>query len=139
MSSAQLSSAQLSSTQLSLTWSRLLAASWVLAAIAHGFVSVASRRTGKSLWWVDSDGVIGAATPVLGAAVVYFAMLAAFIVAVRRLRSAPLCSAAVSIGLAASALVDLPSAAGSALVALAASGAALLASVAALAGLTERH
>ena len=134
-----MSSAQLSSTQLSLTWSRLLAASWVLAAVAHGFVSVASRRTGKSLWWVDSDGVIGAATPVLGAAVVYLAMLAAFVIAVRRIRRAPFFSAFVALGLAASALVDLPSAAGSALVGLATSGAALFSSVAALAGVAERH
>jgi hypothetical protein len=134
-----MSSAQPSSAQLSSTWSRLLAASWVLAAIAHGFVSVASRRTGKSLWWVDNDGMIGAATPVLGAAIVYLAMLTAFVITVRRIRRAPFLSALVAIGLATSALVDLPSAAGSALVALAASGAAFFASVAALAGVAERH
>lgn len=129
----------MSSTQLSSSWARLLAASWVLVAVAHGFVSVASRRTGKPLWWVDGNGFVDSATPVLGAAIIYLAMLAAFVVAVRRVRFAPIVSAAVAIGLAASALVDLSSAAGSALVALAASGAALLAAMAALAGVTAHH
>jgi len=129
----------MSSTQLSSSWARVLATSWVLVAIAHGFVSVASRRTGKPLWWVDGDGFVNSATPVLGAAIVYLAMLAAFVIAVRRVRFAPIFSAAVSIGLAASALVDLSAAAGSALVALAAAGAALLASTAALAGVPAHH
>jgi len=129
----------MSSTQLSSNWSRLLAASWVLVAVAHGFVSVASRRTGKPLWWVDNNGIADSATPVLGAAIIYLAMLTAFVIAVRRIRSAPFISAAVSVGLAASALVDLSAAAGSALVALVASGAALLASAAALAGVAAHH
>lgn len=124
---------------MSSSWARVLAASWVLVAIAHGFVSVASRRTGKPLWWVDADGLVDAATPVLGAAIIYASMLAAFVVAVRRAHHAPLLSVVVSIGLAVSALVDVSAAAGSALVALAAAGAALLASAAALAGVPAHH
>lgn len=119
---------------MSATWSRLLAATWVMVAIAYGFVSVASRRTGKPLWWVDDHGLFGGATPVLGAAFVYLAMLAAFVVALRRTRQAPLVSAAASVLLGASAVVDLSSASGSGLVALLIAAAALLASGAALAG-----
>ena len=129
----------MSATHLSRIWSRLLAATWVLAAVAYGFVSVASRRTGKPLWWVDDHGIIGNATPVLGAAIVYLSMLGAFVTALRSVRWAPSISAAVAVGLGACAAVDISTAPGAALVSLAASGAALLASVAALAGLSARN
>ena len=69
---------------MSATWSRILAATWVLVAVAHGFVSVASRRTGKPLWWIDDHGIFGSATPAVGAAAVYVVMLVGFILAVRR-------------------------------------------------------
>lgn len=124
---------------MSAVWSRILGATWVLVAVAYGFVSVASRRTGKPLWWVDNNGVIGGTTPVLGAAILYLAMLAAFVVALQRVDWAPFASAAVSLGLGASAIVDLSSAPGAAVVSLAVAGAALLASTAALAGRTARH
>ncbi|MBU3704084.1 MAG: hypothetical protein FGM42_06890 [Ilumatobacteraceae bacterium] len=119
---------------MSTTWSRLLGATWVLAAIAHGFVSVASRRTGKPLWWVDNNGFAGSMTPVVGAGLVYLVMLVAFVVAVRRAPPAPFVSAAASLVLAACAIVDLSAAPGSAVVALAICAAAMLASLAALAG-----
>lgn len=119
---------------MSALWSRILAATWVLVALAHGFVSVASRRTGKPLWWVDNHGIAGNTTPVIGAAAVYLVMLVAFVVAVRRASVSPLVSMAIAVALGASAAIDLGSAPGSALVAAAAAGSALLASVAALAG-----
>ena len=124
---------------MSALWSRILAATWVLVALAHGFVSVASRRTGKPLWWVDNHGIVGGATPVIGAAVVYLAMIAAFVVAIRRASLAPMWSATVAVALGAGAAIDLRSAPGSALVAIAAAASALLASVAALAGRTAHH
>lgn len=124
---------------MSALWSRILAATWVLVALAHGFVSVASRRTGKPLWWVDDHGIAGDATPVIGAAVVYLAMLAAFVVVLRRAPRSPFVSAAVAVALGASAAVDLGPAPGSALVALAAAVSALVASFAALAGRTAHR
>jgi len=124
---------------MSAPWSRILAATWVLVAVAHGFISVASRRTGKPLWWVDNHGIAGDATPVIGAAVVYLAMLAAFVVALRRAPRSPFISAGVAIALGANALADLAAAPGSALVALAAVASALVASVAAVAGRTARR
>ncbi len=119
---------------MSALWSRILAATWVLVALAHGFVSVASRRTGKPLWWVDDHGIAGDATPVIGAAVVYLAMLAAFVIALRRVPGSPFVSAVVAVVLGANAAVDLGTAPGSALVAAAAAASALVASFAALAG-----
>lgn len=119
---------------MSTAWSRLLGASWVLVAIAHGFVSVASRRTGKPLWWVDNNGFVGSATPIVGAGLVYLVMFVAFVVAIRRTPPAPFISATASLLLAACAIVDLSAALGSAIVALATCGAAMLASLAALAG-----
>jgi hypothetical protein len=124
---------------MSALWSRILAATWVLVALAHGFVSVASRRTGKPLWWVDNHGFAGDATPVIGAAVVYLAMLMAFVIALRRAPRSPLVSATIAAALGTSAAVDLGPAPGSALVALAAAAAALVASVAALAGRTAHR
>jgi hypothetical protein len=124
---------------MSALWSRILAATWVLVALAHGFVSVASRRTGKPLWWVDNHGIAGDATPVIGAAVVYLAMLAAFVIALRRAPRSPLISAVVAVGLGASAVADLAAAPGSALVAVAASASAFVASIAALAGRTAHR
>ncbi|MFM7093612.1 MAG: hypothetical protein ACKOYL_03515, partial [Actinomycetota bacterium] len=82
---------------MSALWSRILAATWVLVALAHGFVSVASRRTGKPLWWVDNHGFAGDATPVIGAAVVYLAMLMAFVIALRRAPRSPLVSATIAV------------------------------------------
>lgn len=124
---------------MSALWSRILAATWVLVALAHGFISVASRRTGKPLWWVDTHGFAGDATPVIGAAVVYLAMLVAFVVALRRVPKSPLTSAGIALLLGASALVDLGAAPGSALVALAVAASALIASIAALAGRIEHR
>jgi hypothetical protein len=124
---------------MSALWSRILAATWVLVALAHGFVSVASRRTGKPLWWVDNHGIAGDTTPVIGAAVVYIAMLVAFVVALRRAPASPFVSGGVAIILGASAAIDLGTAPGSALVAIAAAASALLASVAALAGRIEHR
>lgn len=124
---------------MSALWSRILAATWVLVALAHGFVSVASRRTGKPLWWVDNHGIAGDATPVIGAAVVYLAMLAAFVIALRRAPRSPFISATVAFGLGASAVADFVAAPGSALVAFAAAAAVLIASVAALAGRTAHR
>ena len=124
---------------MSALWSRILAATWVLVALAHGFVSVASRRTGKPLWWVDNHGIAGDTTPVIGAAVVYVAMLVAFVVALRRAPASPFVSGGVAIILVASAAIDLGAAPGSALVAIAAAASALLASVAALAGRIEHR
>ncbi|MEY2968392.1 MAG: hypothetical protein RIQ64_1019 [Actinomycetota bacterium] len=119
---------------MSALWSRILATTWVLVALAHGFVSVASRRTGKPLWWVDNDGLFGGTTPVIGAATVYLIMLVAFVVALRRTRVSPTVSVVVSSTLGVSAAADLGAAPGSSLVALAIAASALLASVAALAG-----
>lgn len=119
---------------MSTTWSRILAATWVLVAIAHGFVSVASRRTGKPIWWIDDKGVFGNATPAVGAALVYLAMLAALVTALRRGAFAPFVSLVVAVGLGVSACVDLGGSAGSALVALAVSVAALLGALASFAG-----
>ena len=124
---------------MSALWSRILAATWVLVALAHGFVSVASRRTGKPLWWVDNHGFAGDATPVIGAAVVYLAMLMAFVIALRRAPRSPLVSATIAVALGTSAAIDLGKAPGSALVALAAAASALVASVAALAGRTAHR
>jgi len=124
---------------MSALWSRILAATWVFVALAHGFVSVASRRTGKPLWWVDSHGFAGDATPVIGAAVVYLAMLVAFVIALRRAPRSPFISAMVAVGLGTSAVVDLAAAPGSALVAVAASASAFVASIAALAGRTAHR
>lgn len=124
---------------MSALWSRILAATWVLVALAHGFVSVASRRTGKPLWWVDNHGIAGDATPIIGAAVVYLAMLAAFVIALRRTPRCSFVSATVAVALGASAAADLVAAPGSALVALAAAVSALVASVAALAGRTAHR
>ena len=124
---------------MSASWSRLLAATWVLVAVAHGFVSIASRRTGKPLWWIDDHGVAGAATPVIGAAIVYALMLMTFIVTLRRVPRSPAISAVVAIVLAISAAADLGTAPGSAIAAVAASASALLASIAALAGRTAHR
>ncbi|MFM7410958.1 MAG: hypothetical protein ACKO8T_08515 [Actinomycetota bacterium] len=124
---------------MSALWSRILAATWVLVALAHGFVSVASRRTGKPLWWVDNHGIAGDATPIIGAAVVYLAMLVAFVIALRRAPRSPFISAMVAVGLGVSAVADLAAAPGSALVAVAASASAFVASVAALAGRTAHR
>lgn len=119
---------------MSATWSRILAATWVLVAVAHGFLSVASRRTGKPLWWIDDHGVFGQATPAIGAAIVYVAMLVAFIVAARRGTFAPVVSVALSVVLGVSAAFDLGNATGAAVVALALAGSALLGSFASFAG-----
>lgn len=119
---------------MSATWSRILAATWVLVAVAHGFVSVASRRTGKPLWWIDAHGVFGSATPAIGAAVVYVAMLSGFILAARRSAFALAASCAVAIALAVSAVSDLPNSTGAAVAALVVSVAGLLGSLACLAG-----
>jgi hypothetical protein len=124
---------------MSALWSRILAATWVFVALAHGFVSVASRRTGKPLWWVDNHGIAGDATPAIGAAVVYLAMVAAFVVALRRAPRSPFVSGAVAVALGASAAVDLGPAPGSALAAVAAAASALVASFAALAGRTAHR
>lgn len=107
--------------------------------MAHGFVSVASRRTGKPLWWVDNNGFANATTPVIGAAIVYLSMLVVFVIALRRARIAPAVSASVAVALAASAALDLSASPGSASVVLGAAAAAFLASIAALAGRTVRH
>ena len=119
---------------MSTTWSRILAATWVLVAVAHGFVSVASRRTGKPLWWIDDRGMFGNGTPAFGAAVVYLSMLAALVTALRRGAFAPFVSALVAVGLGASSMIDLSRSSGSATVALVVSAAALLGAVASLAG-----
>ena len=119
---------------MSATWSRILAATWVLVAVAHGFVSVASRRTGKPLWWINDHGIFGSATPAIGAAAVYIAMLVGFLLAVRRGAFAPIASAGISVVLAVSAAADLSSVPGAATIALVVSGAALLGSLACLAG-----
>ena len=119
---------------MSATWSRILAATWVFVAVAHGFVSVASRRTGKPLWWIDDHGIFGSATPAVGAAAVYVVMLVGFIVAVRRGAFAPIASAGISVVLAVSAAVDLTSVPGAATISLVVSGAALLGSLACVAG-----
>ena len=119
---------------MSATWSRILAATWVFVAVAHGFVSVASRRTGKPLWWIDDHGIFGLATPAVGAAAVYVVMLVGFIVAVRRGAFAPIASAGISVVLAVSAAADLSSVPGAATISLVVSGAALLGSLACLAG-----
>lgn len=119
---------------MSAVWSRLLAATWVLVAVAHGFTSVASRRTGKPLWWVDEQGFAGTTTPVLGAGLVYLSMLVVFVVALRHARHAPLLSLIVSVGLGGVAAADLGATPGSAAVSLATAGAAFVASLAALAG-----
>ena len=124
---------------MSATWSRLLAATWVLVALAHGFVSVASRRTGKPLWWVDNSGIADGMTPVIGAGIVYALMLAAFVVALRRAPWSAFFAMAAALALAASAAVDVSSAPGSAIVALAAAASAFVAAVAGLAGRTGRH
>ena len=119
---------------MSATWSRILAATWVLVAVAHGFVSVASRRTGKPLWWINDHGIFGSATPAIGAAAVYVAMLVGFLLAVRRSAVALAVSAGLSIALAASAAADLANSKGAAVVALAVSGAGLLGTLACVAG-----
>ncbi len=119
---------------MSASWSRILAATWVFVAVAHGFVSVASRRTGKPLWWIDDHGIFGSATPAVGAAAVYVVMLVGFIVAVRRGAFAPIASAGISVVLAVSAAADLSSVPGAATISLVVSGAALLGSLACLAG-----
>jgi hypothetical protein len=119
---------------MSATWSRILAATWVLVAVAHGFVSVASRRTGKPLWWIDTTGVFGATTPAIGAAAVYLVMLGGFILAVRRSTRAPVISAALSFALGISAAADMGISPGAAVVALVVSAAGLLGSLACLAG-----
>lgn len=119
---------------MSTTWSRILAATWVLVAVAHGFVSVASRRTGKPIWWIDDKGLFGNSTPAIGAAIVYLAMLAALVTALRRGAFAPILSIIVAAGLGASACIDLAGSTGAAVVALGVSFAALLGAVASLAG-----
>ena len=124
---------------MSPVWSRVLAATWVLVAVAHGFVSVASRRTGKPLWWVDNAGFADSATPAIGAAIVFALMLFGFVIALRRSRNAAQWSAVVAILLVASALVDLSTAPGAAYAAGAASVAGLFASIAALAGRTQQN
>ena len=124
---------------MSPVWSRVLAATWVLVAVAHGFVSVASRRTGKPLWWVDNAGFVDSATPAIGAAIVFALMLFGFVIALRRSRNAAPWSALVAILLVASALADLSTASGAAYAAGAASVAGLFASIAALAGRTQQN
>lgn len=119
---------------MSTTWSRILAATWVLVAVAHGFVSVASRRTGKPIWWIDDKGLFGNSTPAIGAAIVYLAMLTALVAALRRGAFAPILSIIVAAGLGASACIDLSGSTGSAVAALGVSFAALLGAVASLAG-----